>query len=292
MSTTHGCEEYDFVIRSIPDDVKFKVSRTRLAAVSQVFDDMFACCDKGYVLNTAEDDDRILDLHESAASLSILLCLLNATLEPCNVVGPPSESANLTPIQSIIPDAAIPIPILFILLSLADKYMLCNSVVDILHLHLAAHTSTYPLRVYGYAVERGLDDIAAQASKHLLHPPLSSYTSKDIAVIPTAQAYHKLVLLHSCRIDRLREVLMGEMIFPHGYGECTKHSQYTTVIWEERKKTVAAEVLAGTDVTAEMAEVQRKFDSCETCSRACQAALEMLEYKCAKIPRRVDQLLV
>ncbi|KAH8100520.1 hypothetical protein BXZ70DRAFT_154968 [Cristinia sonorae] len=288
-----SCEDGDFIVRSIPDGHVFTVKRERLEQGSTVFRDMFSCCDSGYVVDMLDEESGTLDLDESAERLSMLFQLLHNLPDPYHEEPVPKSQRDFTRVQSTLPkEPAIPFPILPILLSLADKYALSETIVHCVHSHLAAHTSTYPLRVYGYATSLGLHDVAARASTFLLSPPLSSHPTNKITALPNAQAYHKLVQLHDYRIRKLKEVLMGEQIFPHGYGKCPRHAAKTDGIWEERKKNVIAKILAATDVAAEMAEVQSEVAECEVCTKATTAAISMLAYKCAKIPKRIDKIPV
>ncbi|EKM60868.1 uncharacterized protein PHACADRAFT_247071 [Phanerochaete carnosa HHB-10118-sp] len=156
--------------------------------------------------------------------------------------------------------------------------------------HLAAYASTYPLRVYGMAVGMGSDVIAAKTSKYLLHPPLTSYSTSEIKCIPTAEAYHRLALLHEHRIKRLREMLIDEKIFPQGYGECKKHTQRTKTLWGVKQAMVSGQIAAATDVAGEMMVDLDQLSGCTTCFKAWVAATDMLGYKCSKVPRRIDKL--
>ncbi|CAL1696460.1 unnamed protein product [Somion occarium] len=288
--STFQCDEPDFVVRSIPDGDCFKVQRQCLEQGSSVFGDMFSCCESGYVFDSLDEDTHTLDLMESSTNLNLLFRFLHNPPVPYE-----EEKAEKSPIKSsrihlMFPQSAIPFPLIPSLLKLADKYALSPELTECLYSHLASYASVFPLRVYGYAVELGLDSIAAKTSMYLLDPPLSSYSVEDLKAIPTAEAYHKLVLLHDFRIKRLREILRGESIFPHGYGECSRHAQKTVFIWERRKEDILHLIEAATDVAAEMAQVKETFVQCETCTRACTAALSMLEYKCAKVPKRNDRI--
>ena len=208
--------------------------------------DMFVCCDSGYVVDMLDEDAATLDLDESSEKLGMLFHLLHALPEPYQEEPEPQSERDYTRIKSALPkEAAIPFPILPTLLSLADKYALSETVQHVLHTHLAAYASTYPLRVYGYATSLGLETIAARTSAFLLDPPLSSHAARDVNVIPSAEAYHKLVQLHDYRIRKLGEVLMGEEIFPHGYGKCPRHGAKTQEVWEGRKKVVIGKIRAG-----------------------------------------------
>ncbi|TCD70072.1 hypothetical protein EIP91_005054 [Steccherinum ochraceum] len=287
----------DFVVRSIQDGQAFHVKRERLEQGSNVFraylkipyrGDMFACCESGYVLDTLDEDGHTLDMDESAEKLGMLFQLLHHLPEPYE-----ETRAGFTKLQIELPtEIAIPFPLLPTLYALADKYALSDTILQVLHTHLGAYASTYPLRVYGYATTLGVDDVAACASSFLLAPPLSSYTAADVKVVPSAPAYHRLVQLHDYRIKKLGELVMGEEIFPHGYGKCPRHGAKTQEVWEARKKVVGGKIQAATDVAAEMADIGKEFAGCDTCAKAANAAISMLRYKCAKVPKRVDKIPV
>lgn len=209
--------------------------------------DMFACCESGYVLDSLDEEARMLDIIESSANLEILFQFLHNPPPPyeAKIDEKPKSPTAYTRICATFPEDAVPFPIIPTLLNLADKYSFSEPLTTSLYSHLAAYASVYPLRVYGYAVQLGLEDVAAKTSMYLLAPPLSSYTVDDLKVIPTAEAYHKLVLLHDLRIKRLREILRGESIFPHGYGDCPRHSQKTVFLWERKKEDVVNLIEAG-----------------------------------------------
>ena len=207
---------------------------------------MFSCCDQGDVTDTPDTGGQAMELHEPAAQLNMLFHVLHHPPERCvlaeRVEG---QSRDFTRIRGIEAEHAIPFPVLQAVLRLADKYALSQEIMDALHSHLLAHASTYPLDVYGYAVEYGLPALAGKASKYLLHPPLSSYTTEQVKVIPTAAAYHRLVMLHDFRIKKLKEILMEADVFPHGYGECPRHAQRTRNLWSCRREVIVDKILAG-----------------------------------------------
>jgi len=99
-----------------------------------------------------------------------------------------------------------------------------------------------------------------------------------------------LVQLQALRTRRLKEVLIHEELFPHGYGRCDTHDKKAVLVWEQRKQRISWRIHAGTDVASEMAEVMQSYEGCKICSKAGEAALEMLRYKCQKCPRRINQL--
>lgn len=208
---------------------------------------MFESCVNGFEVVSAglDEESRTLDLYESGSVLRALFQLLHSTLAP--FVPPKSAltERDFTRIQGTFPEATVPFPLLPALFALADKYALSQDIVRALRSHLAAYASAFPLQVYGCAVTFGLDEVAGEASAHLLHPPLTSYTADEIKVIPTAEAYHELVLLHERRIQKLKEVLGDEQIFPYGYGECKWHAQSAKTLWQQRKTVVMSKIQAG-----------------------------------------------
>jgi hypothetical protein len=205
---------------------------------------MFDCCDLGYVTDFSNDNDQVMDLCEPADMLAMLLRILHTPPPP---LPDPFDRQGDEYERQIRHDThtVIPIPLLRLLFELADKYVLSETIVESLRTHLVAHSPRYPLQVSVFATERGWNAIAAEASKYLLHPPLSCYTLTDVNSIPTVGAYHKLVLLHALRINRLREVLLSEAIFPHGYGACTVHREATTALWERSRRIIAPRIEAG-----------------------------------------------
>ena len=213
--------------------------------------DMFQCCDSSRVVGDLDEEAETLDLHEPPAALNMLFHLLHNTPPeyapaPRTPDGGAHDGADYVHIRASAPaETAIPFPLLPTLLALVDKYAVAPDIAAVCRSHLAAYAPTYPLRVYGMAVGLGLGALAARTSKFLLHPPLAAYTPDEISVIPTAEAYHRLVLLHEHRIKRLREVLAGEPIFPQNYGECSKHTHKTKARWEDKKKRIISRMEAG-----------------------------------------------
>lgn len=240
--------------------------------------DMFACGEEvqdgfevighPHVAPSDPPSSRYLDLDERANTLHLLLRLLHEP--PVDLVDSPvariqtrarpasdaysssdsssdgeDERYDFTRVKEVLSPHAIPFPVLEVLLPLADKYALSEWIAHRLYSHLAAHASSHALRVYGYAVRLGLPRVAATASTHLLHPPLTAYTAEEIRIIPTAEAYHQLARLHDFRIKTLADVLNKEDIFPYGYGECAWHAQATIALWRRTKEAVAKEMRAG-----------------------------------------------
>ncbi|KAI0786048.1 hypothetical protein C8Q75DRAFT_735152 [Abortiporus biennis] len=270
MNPKFECSSPNFTISSIPDGTKFKVDREILIQRSAVFCDMFSCCDS--------QDSDVLELTETSSTLNILFNFLHHPPPPFPTGSKPK--GDFTRIKAVYPDSTIPFPLLPQLLRLADKYAFTEDMTKILYSHLTSYSAMYPLQVYGYAVELGLDDLASK----------TTYTSEEIKVIPTAEAYHKLVLLQQYRVKRLGEILKTETIFPHGYGLCSKHKSHTESLWEKRKEVLSTKIQPATDVAGEMGTISQELGNCETCLKACTAAVSMLAYKCAKVPRTIDKL--
>lgn len=301
--TAFHYDDANFVVRSVIDGDSFQVQRECLAGSSQVFHDMFDCCDSGYVLASIGNDkeknldgpdsnaNNTLDLNEDSPTLNMLFHFLHHP--PEHYISEPIKKEDYTRIpKQTIPDSSIPFPILPQLIRLSDKYQFTQTLVDILHSHLGAYSSIYPLRVYGYATELGMEDVASKASMYLLEPPLTKYTPDEMDVISTAGALHKLYLLHEYRVKRLREVLKEEPLFPHDYGKCTRlgHAVRAVSRWEEVKSASLFSIEAATDVAELMRSAQDEFKDCETCTKAWNAAVSMLAYKCAKVPRTIKKL--
>jgi hypothetical protein len=226
--------------------------------------DMFDCCDSGFAMSIADDADQVLDLDERAEVLNILLSLLHSPPPP----PPPKRKRKYNMDNSLTtvpvafePDPVIPFPLLPRMLQLADKYALSENLQHSLLAHMSFHASAYPLQVYAFAMERGLQPLAVDASKHLLHPRLSAYSPKDIKIMPSPDAWQKLVLLHDVRIRGLRAVLLGEEIFPHGYGTCSSHKDKAIFLWGQRKTDIILKVDAG-ERYSETNRLPKLYSSC------------------------------
>jgi len=209
---------------------------------------MFTCCDAGFVMADDGDNGKSIDLDESAEALTALLRLLHTPPLPPVLLQSEKQLEEFETqirVRKYRTDSVIPFPLLPLLLTLGDKYLLADTIIDSLHAHLLANAPIHPLPVYGFATEHGLEDIADQTSKYLIHPPLSSYAMEDVQVISNVKAFHRLVLLHDFRIKRLRAAVLGEEIFPHGYGECAAHKAKTIALWDRAQKSLAHKIEAG-----------------------------------------------
>jgi len=85
----------------------------------------------------------------------------------------------------------------------------------------------------------------------------------------------------------LRRLLLAEEIFPRGYGQCSSHKDKTLALWKHRKNEIILQIEAATDIAAEMGSLQQELASCTTCQKACTAAVDMLAYKCRRLPKSI-----
>jgi hypothetical protein len=177
---------------------------------------MFTCCQQANV-SVDGDISQTLDLAEPTQVIIVLLRLLH------DPPGPPLEmpddasdfSSSRLYRKQYDWRTVIPLPLITsTVFDVFDKYILNPSIVDTVWLHVAAHASTDPLPVYGFATLHGKAKIASWASQYVM--PLASYRAEEIKVIPTVEAYHKLVRLEALRLKSLKTILLSEDIFPHG----------------------------------------------------------------------------
>ncbi|KAH0590394.1 hypothetical protein H2248_000560 [Termitomyces sp. 'cryptogamus'] len=293
--TTFECENSDFIVRSVPDDVSFEVKRTSMRN-SEVFRDMFLFGDTtttNRTTTTNQCDEQFVDLHESSTALIALLRLLHHPPAPpvaLKLMGNAQVFDHRLPKRVYDPSTVIPLPLLLSLLyGLVDKYAISDSVTETLNEHLLAHAPQFPLPVYAFAITNGFDHVAYEASQYML--PLASYTAEEVAVIPTVPAYHKIVRLQTLRVKALRDLVLREDIFPHGYGACISHQRETIASWEAKRTSLAVVIETTTDISGEMEEVMEILpQDCKTCQKACTAACQMLAYKSRRIIGRIDQL--
>jgi len=122
--------------------------------------------------------------------------------------------------------------------------------------------------------------------------PVASYSYDEISFIPNVVAYHNLVRLQDLRRKSLRNLILEEDIFPHGYGECSLHREQTIASWARQRNALEGRIESATDIAAEMDALKDTLRHCKTCLKACTAAVEMLAYKSNRIIKRLDQLPV
>ncbi|KAJ7139791.1 hypothetical protein C8R44DRAFT_765443 [Mycena epipterygia] len=283
-SSIHKFDDPDFVIRSWLDKSTFAVNRAKLEHGSHVFRDMFSCCDASA--------DQVLDLHESESSLSALLRLLHSPpAPPVQYQRDPIGEKVITqlPVRYDL-STAIPLPVLRLLFYLADKYALSDpDVLDSLSAHLLAHAPVDALTVYGLSLALDLPaTVVSESSQYIL--PLAWYSPDEVKVIPTVADYHTVHRLQTFRVKTLQEILVREELFPHGYGRCPTHNTRAEAAWDRARIILARKIETNTDVAGEMESLVYIFQSCSVCCKAFTAAVEMLAYKCRRVPRRLDQL--
>jgi hypothetical protein len=238
----------DFTIYSISDGASFQVEKHFLVSGSQVFrtcnpllirkvllrrcpDDMFLSC--------LPDSEQSLTINEPSAMLAVLLRFLH---EPPPLLPIAPKTSSIVGARGLR-SSGIPFPLLSTLLYLGDKYGFSEPLLAIIRSHLGAYISTFPLQVYGHAMRMNWGALAADASEFLLGP-LTSYSAEEIAVIPNADAYHRLVVLQETRVKALRQFLLGEELFPHGYGYCSRHGTQMAGQWDAMKNQLAQKVEA------------------------------------------------
>ncbi|KAF7306637.1 hypothetical protein MIND_00455100 [Mycena indigotica] len=273
----------DFVVYSA-EGSPFSVSRVKLQDGSLVFRDMFSCCDA-----SNDDSSQVLELSEKEAELAILLRLLHTPPDP------PVEFIRLPRTEKVkthLPirydlSTAIPLPIIRLMRALADKYAIEASILKHLEPHLVAHAPEHALEVYSTAVSLGMPLVVNEASQYIL--PLSWYSQDEIKLIPTAISYHNIHRLQTFRVKALQDILLREPLFPHGYGTCPNHDD-AAAIWERTALILSRKIESNSDVGGEMESLYYIYQSCSACSKALRAALDMLAYKCRRVPRRLDQL--
>lgn len=276
MWTTFECQAPDFQVRSLSDDVTFGVNRAAMQR-SEVFRDMFL------IPPSPDAPEEAVGLDESAESLTILLKILH---DPPN---PPTEITTDPYQRQWDPSTVIPLPLLeLVILKLADKYILDEWIVKNLDNHLLAHASTHGLRVYGIALCHFRKEIANLASPHV--QTMARYTREEVKCLPTVEAYHDLVRFQDFRVKALRDLVLNEDIFPHGYGACSTHQDSTPAAWDARRKALLPKIESGSDVAFEMRALEETLKDCAMCHKACIAAVEMLTYKCRKIPWAIHKL--
>jgi hypothetical protein len=284
-----SCDQPDFRISTLHGDSVFHVRRQCLEN-SEAFAGMVSCCqptpvelkENDYCID-ASDLETTLTLDESEQSLISLISLLS------NPPAPPAYCSEEKRYHPFMRSNVIPFPVLQPLLALADKYALVDPIVYSLYDHMHAHAPMYPLQVYAFAVHHGCPTMANSASQFLLDPPLSHYSAEDISIIPTVQAYHALVRLHGVRTEGMKRHVLQAELYPHGYGVCSRHEQKSILAWEEAGRTLVGRMEAAIDVAAEMKSPDW-IQSCHTCTKAWNAAVALLAYKCLKLPKRIDQL--
>ncbi|KIY69670.1 hypothetical protein CYLTODRAFT_372307 [Cylindrobasidium torrendii FP15055 ss-10] len=284
-------EHPNFIIKSLADGTQFHVDRAAMSRHSSVFHEMFSCCD-----NASSEQDQRLELAESSTVLQALLRLLHTPppFPGSSATSNATTEGSKDPKYFLVPSdvdstTVIPLPILPLLYELIDKYELSESIERAIDEHLLTHIPQDPLHVFGYAASLDKTKIMSTASEYL--NPLASYPQKDIlALIPSVKIYHDVNVLQDMRSKAFRNILVKEALFPHDYGICPHHAKDAQLHWEARKFLVMSRIQCNTDISSEMRPVEENFKTCATCQKACTAAIDMLKYKCARVPKCLDQL--
>ena len=155
--------------------------------------------------------ESTVDIHEPADVLAILLRILHDPPQAPEELETPLDAYTKRYNEATI----IPLPLLeLVMLNLVDKYMLDDSIVNALKMHLLAHAPSNGLRVYIFAVSNDMPELASKASQYVL--PMARYTFQEVKGLPSVKAYHDLVRLQDFRVQALRDLLLKEDIFPHG----------------------------------------------------------------------------
>ncbi|TEB26387.1 hypothetical protein FA13DRAFT_1636186 [Coprinellus micaceus] len=282
--TVFRCDNPDFRVRSVPDDITFGVKRSAMER-SEAFRELLTIRLPSGDSSEAEVDP-IVDLHEPADVLAILLRILHDPPRPPEEI-PSSELDSY--VKKYDEATVIPLPLLeLVVLQLVDKYLLDESITEVLQQHLLAHAPSNGLRVYAFAVTNNMPKMASKASQYV--EPMAKYTFQEIKCIPTVKAYHDLVRLQDFRVQALRDLLLKEDVFPHGYGACQPHAQSTPTTWDTKRRALLARIETGNDIAWEMSSLVETLSDCKTCQKACVAAVDMLAYKCRRIPKTLEKL--
>ncbi|PVF98305.1 hypothetical protein CPB86DRAFT_784937 [Serendipita vermifera] len=318
MTTTHtfttGEGEPDFTVRCSDDpSIEFRVQRSALVAGSEIFADMFSVCDVPDAGWEDIGDSKSAHIIPSESSMvmpekaDVMQMLFRVLHEPPVLFTTAKAMMKWDKTPGYMQDhenkpfplegSAIPLPLLKNLYVLADKYALKPDLVSTLHSHLAANALKEPLQVYAYAsAMEGPDalEVAAFASTKLYYPPLESYTPEDLAIMPSVQSLQLLYVLHAHRRQRLQEILANEELYPHDYGKCTAwgHANKIEEAWRKQKRYLLSmgRITAATDLATEMSVVEKDVNGCKSCYHPFSAAIKMLQYKSAKIPRSIAKL--
>jgi len=300
--TTEPDGEPDFTVKSAVDpETVFRVQRKALINGSSVFGDMFNVCDVpeaswediGAPQNTnVVIEETTMNMPESSDVLQMLFRILHEEPTPLPSAQEMTKWERLPdywkndperagPAPPIGRENAVPLPLLKPLFALADKYLLKEEIVSTLHTHLVAHAFDQPLQVYALATVLDAKDVAIFASTQLHSPPLESYSSEDLAILPSIASLHALYILHAQRIQALRDIVANEPLFPHGYGKCTAwgHGDRAEEAWRKRKRWLLSmgRLEAGTNVAAEMLLGMKDLNGCDVCKKAFDAAIGMLQ---------------
>ncbi|KAG8772826.1 hypothetical protein FRC12_002874 [Ceratobasidium sp. 428] len=298
-SVNFNVDPYDILVKSTQDLAKDPIPAhsQRLALGSQVFQSMVEVGSLTPAQQLDALDSANLPIVEVDERYELLALLVNLLESPPEL--PPPTANNQTPSSAIPldndpPGSVLPWPLMVTLLDLADKYDLSESILSGLHAHIRSHATSHPLQVYALASRLELREIASLASSFLLYPPMHEHPLSDIKALPSAISYHLLLVLQIHRLEKLRNIVATEPIFPHEYGACAKHgTSPAKLAWETRRTLVLTNLHAGSSVADMMQhddEVRKELKNCIDCCLGWERAVEMIRYKAGKVPREISQL--
>ncbi|KAG8737530.1 hypothetical protein FRC10_008079 [Ceratobasidium sp. 414] len=302
MSST---DPYDILVKSTQDPAQDTIPAhsQRLARGSHVFQSMIEIGSPTLAQHSNALDNANLPIVEIDERHELLVMLVNLLETPPELPPPTVNNhtpSSAVPLDSDPPGRTLPWPLVVTLLDMADKYNLSENILARLHAHVRSHASSHPLQVYALASHLQLGEIASLASSFLLYPPMHEYPLSEIKALPSAASYHLLLVLQTHRLEKLRNVVATESIFPHEYGACSKHgTSPAKLAWETRRTFVLDNLHAGSYVADMMQcdeQVRRELKDCPDCCLGWERAVEMIrhsdhsKYKAGKVPREISQL--
>lgn len=273
---------FDVLVRSSqnPAEEGIPAHAECLAQGSNVFRSMLELGSPANDLNSISvDQPPVVELDERPEILVLLVDFLERPPQ-----FPPPIAANYVPspvpLSGDPPGNVLPWPLVTTLLDVADKYDFSDNTLALLHAHLRSHVSSYPLPVYALASRLELSSIASHASSFLLQPPLHQYSVSEIRILPSATSYHLLLVLQTHRLQRLKEIITNEPLFPHDYGTCPKHgTSAARSIWSAHKTAVLNSMDASSSIADMMGcdeDTKQELKSCGECSLGWERAVEMI----------------
>lgn len=288
------CEEPDCTLMSL-EGTAFCTRKDLLTAASDTFKDMFLASHP----DSANRQEERIELLETSHVVSLLLTVVHSppiTFPPRQrvkfEVGKPEPDVRRETADSLPPPGLLPFEnVRELLHPLAQKYAFTTDLVKALKSHLALHMVRYPLDVYILAcgLMVGVDEqveemkeLASDTSQYLHSPTLSELSLSTVRKFPTAESFATLLRLQMFRLEKLKRVLRDtkNTVFPFDYNICKDHGTMTRKLWEARKKTLEAELDAGTDLALQMGNiVSPAVRHCDRCSHGVTAAVEMIRVR-------------
>ncbi|KAG9126414.1 hypothetical protein FRC07_003518 [Ceratobasidium sp. 392] len=298
-SANSNADPYDILVKSTQDLAQEPIPAhsQRLAFGSHVFRSMIEIGSLTLAQQTNAPDSANLPIVEVDERHELLVLLVNLLEAPPELPPPIANNQNpssAVPLDSDPPGRTLPWPLVVTLLDIADKYDLSEGILSGLRAHVRSHASSHPLQVYALSSRLELREIASLASSFLLYPPMHEHSLSEIKALPSAISYHLLLVLQTYRLEKLRNIVATEPIFPHEYGACSKHgTSPAKLTWETRRTSVLDSLHAGLSVADMMQcddEVRQELKGCSDCCLGWERAVEMIRYKAGKVPREISQL--